>query len=143
MKRPHASLRFVVQLSRSIRMLVLVALSLSVLTGCSSSQHATGGTSFNKQGDRVVVQVQLDEYKIHMPTTIPAGHAVFEIKNTGTHEHNIKIVGQGVESQLPKNLKASESAVMELDLTPGTYKVDCPIGPHSALGMRLQLTVTL
>ena len=142
MKRPHASLHFVAQQSRSIRVLVLVAIGLVVLSGCSSSQQATGDTSFNKQGDRVVVQVRLDEYKIHMPTTIPAGHAVFEIKNTGTHDHNIKIVGQGVESQLPKNLKAGESTVMELDLTPGTYKVDCPVGPHSARGMRLQLTVT-
>ena len=130
--------------SRTIRALVYLALLALIccVTGCSSSQHSTDQTTFTRAGDRVQVEVLLDEYKIHMPTTIPAGHVVFQIRNTGKHEHSIEITGQGVQAALPTNLKPGETTELSIDIKPGIYKVDCPVGPHSALGMRLELTVT-
>jgi uncharacterized cupredoxin-like copper-binding protein len=77
-----------------------------------------------------------------MPTKLPAGRAVFQIANTGTHDHNIEITGPGVNATLPHNLKGGESSELVATLQPGTYKVSCPVGPHSMLGMRLELTVT-
>ena len=112
------------------------------LAGCASSQHATGDTTYTRVDDQVLVEVLLNEDKIHMPTTIPGGDVVFQIKNIGTHEHNFKIAGQGVEAAPPHNLKPGESTELRVQLKPGTYKVTCPVGPHASLGMRLELTVT-
>jgi len=119
----------------------VIACCLAV-TGCGSSQHATGDTTFTRTTAGTDVQVKLDEYRIHMPTSIPAGHTVFQIANTGSHEHNIRITGQGVNAALPKNLEPGQSQDLTVDLKPGKYKVDCPVGPHSTLGMHLELTVT-
>ena len=110
--------------------------------GCGTSQHATGDTTFTRTSSGTTVQVKLDEYRIHMPTTIPAGHTIFQVANTGKHEHNIRITGHGVDAALSHDLKPGESEDLTIDLKPGTYKVDCPVGPHASLGMRLNLTVT-
>src|SRR4030095_2343838 len=96
--------------------------------GCGTSQHATGDTTFQRTPSGTTVQVKLDEYRIHMPTTIPAGHTVFQISNTGSHEHNIRIAGDGVNAALPKNLEPGQSEDLTVDLKPGKYKVDCPVG---------------
>jgi uncharacterized cupredoxin-like copper-binding protein len=113
----------------------------SVLAACGSSQHATGPTTYTKTAAGVQVQVLLDEYKIHMPTTIPAGEVTFNVKNTGGHKHNIEINGAGIDAKLSRDLEPGQSADLDVHLDPGTYKVWCPIGPHANMGMRLELTV--
>jgi uncharacterized cupredoxin-like copper-binding protein len=110
--------------------------------GCATSQHSTGNTSYTRTASGAAVQVVLDEYRIHMPTTIPSGDIDFAVKNAGSHTHNIEIQGHGVDAKLPKDLAAGESADLRVSLPPGTYKVFCPVGPHASMGMRLELTVT-
>lgn len=120
----------------------LLAPLAAVLGACASSQHSTGSTTVTSTATGAVVQVQLDEYTIHMPTTIPGGDITFQIKNTGTHDHNIRIQGEGIDATLPNNLSGGQTAELKAQMTPGTYKVTCPVGPHAAMGMRLELTVT-
>lgn len=115
--------------------------ALAALPGCSSSQHATGDTTFTARAGGADVEVRLDDYVIHMPTTIPPGHAVFHVHNDGSHRHTIVIRGEGVDARLTPDLASGQSGDLALDLAPGTYRVTCPIGPHAALGMRLTLTV--
>src|SRR5262249_1481391 len=111
------------------------------MVGCGSSQHSTGTAGFTRTDSGAVVRVLLDEDRIHMPTTIPSGDITFEGSNAGAHRPNIEIRGPGVDAALPKDLEAGESAQLKVRLEPGAYKVRCPVGPHAALGMRLDLTV--
>jgi uncharacterized cupredoxin-like copper-binding protein len=92
----------------------------------------------------MTVEVKLSEWKIDMPAGIPAGPTVFKVKNVGNKKHNFKIEGPGIERQLPRDLKAGETGVLELDLKPGTYQVICPVGLgyHKRKGMNLKLVVT-
>lgn len=87
------------------------------------------------------VEVTLTEYEIGMPETLPAGPTTFNVSNTGTMEHNIEIEGQGIEDALENNLKAGESATLQVDLQPGEYRVYCPVGNHAEEGMDMTLTV--
>src|ERR1041384_4320265 len=86
---------------------------------CSSSQHATGNTTVTRTDKGANVQVLLDEYKIHMPTTVPAGEVTFNIKNTGSHRHNFEINGHGVDAKLGRDLEGGQSADLHVTLTPG------------------------
>ena len=116
-------------------------LTAVLATGCASSQHAGKHMQASESGSRVIVPVELDDYVIRMPSSIAPGDVTLQVKNVGHHAHNIKISGQGVKSQLPKNLQSGESADLELRLEAGTYKVTCPVGPHALMGMRMTLTV--
>jgi uncharacterized cupredoxin-like copper-binding protein len=87
-----------------------------------------------------VASVELDEYVIRMPRTVPAGHVTFKVANVGSHRHTIAVRGEGVRSRLSPDLEAGQSADWVLDLPPGTYQVWCPVGPHSTLGMHTTLT---
>jgi uncharacterized cupredoxin-like copper-binding protein len=109
--------------------------------GCGSSQRAGGGMAATRVGDRVIVPVELDDYVIRMPATVPAGEAVFEVKNVGHHTHNIRVAGGSVDAGLDENLEGGQSATLTVRLSPGRYRVTCPVGPHATMGMRLWLTV--
>jgi plastocyanin len=89
-----------------------------------------------------VVTVQLMEYEINMPQSIPAGPTTFQVTNAGTEEHSFAIEGQGVDESLETPLQPGESQELEVDLQPGTYTVYCPVDDHADQGMSLELTVT-
>ena len=88
-----------------------------------------------------LIDVELDEWVIVMPETIPVGETVFVISNAGAFVHNFRIQGQGIDETLPDDLRPGDSARLEVNLEPGTYEVTCPLLNHAALGMRLDLTV--
>jgi hypothetical protein len=92
------------------------------------------------------IAVALTEWKIEMPTSLPAGPTTFKITNDGKDAHNLKIRGDGVDKSLSKNLKPGESGELQVNLRPGTYKVYCPVGvgptSHDSKGMAFQLVVT-
>jgi glucose/arabinose dehydrogenase len=89
-----------------------------------------------------LVDVELDEWVIVMPETIPAGETVFVISNAGVFVHNFRIQGEGIDETLPDDLQPGDSARLEVSLEPGTYRVTCPVLNHAALGMRLELEVS-
>jgi uncharacterized cupredoxin-like copper-binding protein len=92
------------------------------------------------------VTVNLTEWKIEMPNSLPAGATTLKITNAGKETHNLKIQGNGLQKALSKNLKPGESGELQVDLKPGTYKVYCPVGAgptsHDSKGMAFQLVVT-
>jgi plastocyanin len=126
---------------RKLPILFLSLLAALSTAGCKSSQHAGSHLTATPTSSGATVPVELDDYVIRMPETIPPGDIVLQIRNTGKHVHNIKIAGHGVDVQLPENLKAGESAELRVTLVPGVYHVTCPVGPHATLGMRMDLTV--
>ena len=127
--------------SRSLALLAVTSLLALAVTGCASSQHSTGNTTVTRTAAGATVEVILDEYKIHMPTTVPAGAVTLKVRNTGHHDHNIEIIGNGVDATLPQNLPPGQATELAVNLAPGKYRVICPVGPHEMLGMKLTLTV--
>jgi plastocyanin len=121
---------------------VLAVVSFAWLAGCKSSQGAGAHMSITKTAAGAEAPVELDDYVIRMPETLPAGEIVLHIRNVGKHVHNIEIQGHGVDAALPDNLAPGQSADLRLTLGPGVYHVTCPVGPHDMLGMRMELTVT-
>jgi plastocyanin len=88
------------------------------------------------------VEVGMVEHQFNMPDSIPAGLTVFEVTNNGGAPHNFHIEGQGIDRVFETNLQPGETQTMEVDLTPGSYTIYCPVGNHRQLGMELQLNVT-
>lgn len=109
--------------------LILVSL---LLVGLSSAVLAQENT----------VQVELREFTIDMPGSIPAGLTTFEVTNNGTFEHNFEIEGQGIDQVFDANLLPGESRTLQVDLQPGAYDVYCPVANHREQGMSLELVVT-
>jgi uncharacterized cupredoxin-like copper-binding protein len=137
----------VIAMTRHVSAIALIACFL--LAGCAKSQHAgdeaqatpSPSPSPSASEARRTVPVELDDYVIRMPATLPPGDVTLTVKNVGKHAHNIKLHGPGVDAALPKNLGGGESGTLDVHLQPGTYRVTCPVGPHAMMGMRMDLTV--
>ena len=123
---------------------LVIFITSGILFGsCSSSQNSSSGTTYARTADGgILIQVNEDEYHIHMPTSFPAGTATFHITNYGEHNHNFKISGNGLAQQLPADILPGQSADLVATLTPGTYHIICPMLGHADLGMRLDVTAT-
>ena len=88
-----------------------------------------------------VTQVQLMEYEIQMPDTLPAGRTTFQIVNSGKLNHNFAVEGNGIASKLTSDVMRGDTAQITIDLKPGTYTVYCPIDGHRGRGMQRTITV--
>ena len=86
-------------------------------------------------------EVQLIEYAIRMPQTLPAGRQAFLVVNGGKELHSFEIEGNGVHARLPSSLSAGSDTHFGVDLKPGTYTVYCPIPGHKEKGMTATITV--
>jgi uncharacterized cupredoxin-like copper-binding protein len=89
-----------------------------------------------------VVEVQLSEYKIDMPETLPAGPTNFILHNEGGKSHSFKIEGPGLDGPFSSPIPPHTKGALQVTLQAGEYKVTCPIGSHSMKGMTKTLTVT-
>ncbi len=92
-------------------------------------------------GNRVV-QVKLSEFKIDMPTSLPAGTVTFQITNAGTIQHSFEIKGQSLDAKLDAPLNPGAGQTLRTNLAPGNYTVFCPLDGHKDQGMLVNLTVT-
>ena len=93
------------------------------------------------RADEHKVNVTLADGKITMPSTLQAGWQAFEVKNTGTKDHNFEIEGNGVHEQFSLDVDPGEQKVMRVELKPGTYSVYCPVSDHKDKGMATTVTV--
>ena len=87
------------------------------------------------------VNVTMTEYHFTMPSTTRPGLTTFAIKNAGRKEHAFEIKGEGIDQKLSPNLKAGQSATLQVNLKPGTYTINCPLPFHTMRGMKTTLTV--
>jgi plastocyanin len=116
-------------------------LMLGLGLGCSSSQTSSNGMTYKWNGTGADIQVSEDNYKIHMPTSFPAGNDIFHITNNSSMTHTFKIKGNGVERSTPE-IPANGSTDLAVTLSPGEYDVICTMLGHADLGMRLEVDVT-
>lgn len=87
------------------------------------------------------ITVDLTEYEIRMPDTLPAGSHSFAVVNHGKENHSFEIEGNGVHQALTTTLTRGDSGQLVVDLKPGTYTVYCPVDGHKGKGMTRTLTV--
>ena len=86
-------------------------------------------------------RLELQEYEIRMPETLPAGHQIFLVVNSGTMNHSLIVDGNGIHKELPQPLPRGDSAQFDIDLEPGTYTFYCPVDEHKGKGMTRTVTV--
>ena len=86
--------------------------------------------------------VELTEYQITIPDTLPSGLMTLNIANGGKEDHSLVIEGNGYQASLPEPLKRGDRTTLDIDLKPGTYQVYCPVDGHKGKGMVRSVTVT-
>lgn len=129
------------------RLRPLVAAAAVALTACGgggepAADTAEGETAASTtSGEARTVDVSLTEYRIEMPRTVRAGSTVFRVSNDGAEVHNFEVESGDMEEELESDLQPGETATLEVDLSPGTYEVYCPVDDHADRGMRLELRV--
>jgi hypothetical protein len=85
--------------------------------------------------------VQLLEYQIRIPESLPAGPVHLRIANAGHEEHSFAIEGPGLSTQLGSNLMRGDTTELAVTLQAGTYTVWCPVDKHRGKGMQRTITV--
>lgn len=112
----------------------------AVPQAAESTPEAAGSASASPQ----LVDVSLVNFAIEMPTELEAGPVRFNIVNNGGAPHSFVLEGEGIRKTLANTLQPGDSARLNVELTPGTYTIFCPVGEgaHRAQGMELELTVT-
>jgi uncharacterized cupredoxin-like copper-binding protein len=85
------------------------------------------------------VQVTEREFKIALASTeLKAGTITFEVKNDGTIEHDLAIVGMSEKTKL---ISPGGSSKLTVTLKPGTYELYCSVPGHKEAGMDVKITV--
>ena len=87
------------------------------------------------------LEVQLTEYEIRIPDTLPAGTQQLHIVNAGKENHGFVIEGAGAEQKLAAPLSRGDAGDLTVTLAAGTYTVYCPVDGHRGKGMSRTLTV--
>jgi hypothetical protein len=115
---------------------------LSILLALAFGFWAVTAWSAAPEPERTV-DIALTEYQIDMPTTLEPGWTSLRISNMGKKDHSFKIKGPDLEKKLESELKPGQSATLQVDLKPGTYRVSCPKDDHDDdKDMKLKLRVS-
>ncbi|HEY3055340.1 MAG TPA: hypothetical protein VGK31_05355 [Thermoanaerobaculia bacterium] len=80
-------------------------------------------------------RVELLEYEIRMPDTLPPGQQSLLVVNSGKINHSLVIEGNGAKGQLSQQITRGDSVPLDLTLRPGTYTFYCPVDGHRGKGM--------
>lgn len=114
---------------------IFIGVVLSI-AGCGGRQAGTPGSTPSSEQE---ILVKMGEFKYEPNALeVKAGKVKFKLENTGTVEHSFVIVGTG------KGVAAVRPGVieeLEVELKPGTYKVDCDVAGHKEAGMTMTLIV--
>ncbi|MBM4193379.1 MAG: hypothetical protein FJ202_03230 [Gemmatimonadetes bacterium] len=83
------------------------------------------------------VDITLNEWKIlSKKDTVKAGRVTFQIKNTGSMAHALRITGEGVD-KATVDIARNGGGSLVVTLKPGTYELWCPLSDdtHKVAGM--------
>jgi hypothetical protein len=87
------------------------------------------------------IQIELTEYAIRIPPQIAAGHQTLTVVNSGKERHSLVLESDGHEYKLPEPLARGGRGSLNVELTPGTYNVYCPVDGHKGKGMSTTVVV--
>lgn len=142
--------------SRAFGTIALLSLLVAVACGPSASTTAPSTTATPAAVQYTTVESAVQpagSIRIEMssfafkPADIPltAGKVVFFLVNTSSEVHSMALRNPAVSVlavvALSANVEGGRSAVFTIDNLPvGVYKVNCPIGDHTASGMTATAT---
>jgi len=87
------------------------------------------------------VKIGLADFKITPnELAVPASKVTFVFENSGRYTHDFRIEGKGMDVKAPK-IGAGGTREWSVALTPGTYRISCPISNHDQRGMEGALAV--
>jgi plastocyanin len=111
-----------------------VATAVEVEVAASDEATAGGGQT---------VAVSLTEMALNPAAlSLSAGSFTFEGVNDGTIPHGLVVEGEGMLIGTPDaSYAAGTTQSFDVELTPGTYEVYCPVPGHKEAGMSGTLTV--
>lgn len=126
------------QRHRLVALFLLAA--LAALAACSGSARSDVA-SRDKAANTATVNVVADDFSFSIDTTqAVAGKTAFVVENKGSVPHDFSISGNSVEQKTPM-IAPGESAILKVDLVPGTYTYLCTVPGHAMLGMQGTFTV--
>jgi uncharacterized cupredoxin-like copper-binding protein len=109
----------------------------AVEPGGTQPGHEAG----SKQAEGGIVPVVEDEFSIEFPRKqLEAGPYVFDVVNEGKTDHDLAINGPRERAKTPL-IKPGDSAKLEVELIPGSYRVICTVPGHEKAGMATVLDV--
>lgn len=111
----------------------------------STAAPDVGTTTGTATGEPDLVHIPLREWSVRVSKSpIRAGRTTFHAMNEGKYQHAVEIEGNGQEWKVDP-IRLGGTATLTANLTPGTYKVYCPIvdtrGNHQQRGMSTTLVV--
>lgn len=90
---------------------------------------------------KATIRIGLKDFKLAPDKTVgKAGTITFHLVNEGRYTHDFRVEGEGVDEKAPKVGQGHERE-WKIDLTPGAYRISCPISNHSKRGMTGTLVV--
>jgi FtsP/CotA-like multicopper oxidase with cupredoxin domain len=120
-------------------MLAVIAAVILVLGALGVTAIAKGDAGTSTSQATTTVHVTLSEFKIALdPPTVPAGHVILEIHNTGTAEHNVAVKSLNKRTA---NILSMGTATLDLGVVSGPIEVVCEISGHLESGMRSSLGI--
>jgi len=107
---------------RGLAMLALCGLLALLLTACDVSTGTDGS-------------VQLAEFSVTAPNSMPAGSGRIEIHNVGEFTHTLVITdANGQVAAATGLIPSGETTHLDIDLEPGTYSFTCRIVAQDSEG---------
>jgi uncharacterized cupredoxin-like copper-binding protein len=117
-------------------------LLLGTLASCAPTEEVESEVEEIVEEPIETVEVRETEFRLE-PAEITLdrpGTYAFRAVNDGDVTHALEIEGGGIEEETAE-IGPGESAVLEVNLDPGTYVLYCPVGDHKERGMDSTVTV--
>jgi hypothetical protein len=124
---------------------------LALVAGCrretpvpaapETGERGTSPGSEHVEGARVV-DVTLTGTDFQMNGAVLPGPVRFHVRNATSGEHSFAVEGNGRRTQLGDPIEGGGTADLEATLTPGSYRIFCPLRGHASVELAGQLVVT-
>ena len=125
----------------------LLAVGLSVSACADGEAPAPASdppTTVVSEPEGAVVEIDLDEYTVHMDAVLPAGEVTLKLANRGFEEHNLLFVVTESDStiwEIEGRMAPGERRSVTLQLEPGAYRAVCDFSGHEDRGMLVSFYV--
>jgi plastocyanin len=113
------------------------------LTACGGGDKGGGDTPTLTVKPGQPVHIKASEYKFQPADIVLEGGGArkFEVENTGSLGHNLRVTQEGSDIGGTQTLQNGETKAATVSLQHGEYELVCSIGDHASLGMTARLTV--
>ena len=111
--------------------------------GIAPPMISSGSAPSQPGGEARMIHVALNEYRIDLGDTLPAGRVKFHVMNSGSLPHSFGVRSSSAagapgastdayDRSLASPLQPGQMGTLEVDLEPGSYEAYCPVGDHAS-----------